>query len=177
MHFLTSYNQSICVKGERCWNPVFLSLISPQLWSEKGLELALSYPSLYKLKTSIDRLRASARISGRGLLASLGTCVWQTTQKAPRQWLLHTHRGSAALVHPHIPILNSEQLSPQRRYGMKGLTESTKEIRVPSPRGLGNRGVVIFLLRFKIVTSLEKGPVRGPGPADSAGNQRPCKAR
>lgn len=78
----------------------FPFLVSPQLWSEIGLELALKYPSLYKLKTSRDRLRASALYLWPGLLASL-KYMRVTTIQNRRQWLLHTHRGSAALVHSH----------------------------------------------------------------------------
>ena len=57
----------------------------------------------------------------------------------------------------------------------KGLTESTKRDEVPSSGGLGNRGVVIFLLSFKNCDLPIQEPVRGPRPADGAGTGAPAK--
>lgn len=119
MHFLTSYNQSICVKG-RDVGMVFSFPVSPQLWSEKGLELALSYPSLYKLKTSIDRLRASALVSlaGSSGFSEAHACDDDTETQAVA--LAHTQRFCSSRPSSHIPILDSEQLSLPRRYGIEG---------------------------------------------------------
>ena len=98
----------------------FPSLVSPQLWSEIGLELALNYPSLNKLKTSIDGLRASALVS---LTRSSGfseahACDDDTETQAVA--LAHTQRFCSSRPLSHITILDCEELSLPRRYGIEG---------------------------------------------------------
>ena len=102
----------------------FPFLVSPQLWSEIGLELALNHPSLYKLKTSRDRLRASALVSlaGSSGFSEAHACDDDTESQAVA--LAHTQRFCSSRPFSHIPILDSEQLPPPpptpRRYGIEG---------------------------------------------------------
>lgn len=155
----------------------FPSLVSPQLWSEIGLELALNYPSLNKLKTSIDGLRASALVS---LTRSSGfseahACDDHTKTQAVA--LAHTQRFCSSRPFAHIPILDSEQLSLPTRYGMQGSDRINQKRWGSFLTGVGNRGVLVFLLSFKNCDLPRQEPVRGPRPADGAGNRRPFKAQ
>lgn len=98
----------MCQKNS-CWKS-FPPLVSPQFWSEIGLDFSHNYPSLFKIKISIDQGMAAVPMS---LARSSGSSEAQTCDNGTetQEVTKNTQRFCSLRPFSHILSLDSEQLS------------------------------------------------------------------